>query len=109
MRLIRINFFATCTNQYISTKYTNSKIADSSVDSVKTRREKILAYIKVREFSLFRSFGARCAARCDFYMSAMTDIETITSGSATIPLGPKPRLIWSTYSIPEVTCPQMVY
>ena len=96
----------------ISTRAQNiitTKIADSSVDSVKTRREKILAYTEVREFSLFRSFGARCAARCDFYMSAMTDIETITSGSATIPLGPKPRLIWSTYSIPEVTCPQMVY
>ncbi len=109
MRLIRINFFAPCTMRYTSIKYTNSKIADSSVDSVKTRREKILAYIEVREFSLFRSFGARCAARCDFYISAMTDIDTIISGSETIPLGPKPRLIWSTYSIPEVTCPQMVY
>ncbi len=32
------------------------KITDSSVDNVKTRREKILAYIEVREFSLFRSF-----------------------------------------------------
>ena len=109
MRLMRINFFSQCTKKYTSVKHINSKIADSGADSVKTRREKILAYTEVREFSLFRSFSTRCAARCDFYISEMTDIDTITSGSATIPLGPKPRLIRSTYSIPEVTCPQMVY
>ena len=74
MRLIRINFFAPCTMRYTSIKYTNSKISDSSVDSVKTRIEKILAYIEVREFSLFRSFDARCAARCDFYIPRISSI-----------------------------------
>ena len=68
MSLMQNKIFSQCTNQYISTKYTNSKIANSSVDSVKIRREKILAYTEVREFSLFRSFSARCAARCDFYI-----------------------------------------
>ena len=44
MSLMQNKIFSQCTNQYIRTKYTNSKIANSSVDSVKTRREKILAY-----------------------------------------------------------------
>ena len=39
-----------------SNSFVNS---DISTDSVKKRREKILADIEVRKFSLFRNFGAR--------------------------------------------------
>ena len=59
MRLIRINFFEPCTN-YTKRKLKTQakKVADSSADSVKTIREKILAYTEAREFSLFRSFAS---------------------------------------------------
>ena len=40
MSLMQNKIFSQCTNQYISTKYTNSKIANSSVDSVKTTKER---------------------------------------------------------------------
>lgn len=41
--------------------------------------------------------------------SAITATETISSGCDTMPLPPVPRLIISTYSMPETTSPQTVY
>ena len=41
---------------FISNSFVNS---DISTDSAKIKREKILAYIEVRKFSLFRNFDAR--------------------------------------------------
>ena len=72
-----------CSANSLRSKPSMTIIADSSVDSVKTRREKILAYIEVREFSLFRSFGARCAARCDFYILIEYPLSTSTNCDTT--------------------------
>jgi hypothetical protein len=37
----------------------HKKTVENSLDGVKIRKEKILAYIEVREFSLIRNFGSR--------------------------------------------------